>query len=228
VPTPTNTAQPTQTTPAGGDGETTTTEGASAGDKEIEVASTAGFDVLDLIVINPGGANEEMNQVAGFGSLLLMRPLQFNHAAGEAIEVVEAPQTTLTERARAHSNQIKLESTEGFGVGDFIFINPGDKNEDSVRIASIHGNRIRLRDRLENSHKAGEVVIKTAPPLPPCLTIKEKFELLIGIGTRWGVEIGDSRYVGEFDINGNGVIGEWDFLFVLQTPICKIKKPNHG
>lgn len=42
----------------------------------------------DYILINPGGDNEEGNQVIGFGSLLLVSPLKYNHAAGEGVVII--------------------------------------------------------------------------------------------------------------------------------------------
>jgi len=49
-----------------------------------------------LITINPGGANEEQNQIAGFGSIILVTPLKNPHAAGEAVVETAAPEPTAT------------------------------------------------------------------------------------------------------------------------------------
>ena len=49
------------------------------------------FEVGQTIIINPGGENEERVTITGFGSLLLDRPLQFDHAAGELVSVLETP-----------------------------------------------------------------------------------------------------------------------------------------
>ena len=68
--------------------QTETTSSTTAGTSEIEVASTVGFKVGDTIAINPGGSNEETNQIAGFGSFVLESPLQFDHEAGEAVVLV--------------------------------------------------------------------------------------------------------------------------------------------
>ncbi len=64
---------------------TTLTAPAAAGSTEIEVAGEQGFAIGDPIVINPGGANEEENQIAGFGSFLLEFPLAEDHDAGEPV-----------------------------------------------------------------------------------------------------------------------------------------------
>ena len=67
--------------------ETTLIEPAYAGDTEIDVADTTGFAKGDTIEIGTG-TTKETNQVEGIGSLILARPLQFNHAAGEAVVLV--------------------------------------------------------------------------------------------------------------------------------------------
>ena len=61
------------------------TEPADEGDTVLEVDSNGPFAVGDPVLINPGEANEEMAVVAGFGSLVLERPLQFDHDAGEPV-----------------------------------------------------------------------------------------------------------------------------------------------
>jgi hypothetical protein len=55
------------------------------------VASNSGLTVGDRILINPGMPNEEENQVAGFGSILLASPLQFDHQAGEPVVKISPP-----------------------------------------------------------------------------------------------------------------------------------------
>jgi len=55
------------------------------------------FHVGDTVVLDPGGPHQESVKVTGFGSLLLDRPLQFEHLAGELVSVVataSAPTTT--------------------------------------------------------------------------------------------------------------------------------------
>lgn len=68
--------------------ETTGTEAAEAGAMTIEVASTAGMNVGDNIIIGAGTETEETNQVADFGSIVLRFPLQFDQPAGVTISVV--------------------------------------------------------------------------------------------------------------------------------------------
>ena len=49
-----------------------------------------GFVVGCSIRLNPGGANEEMGVIVGFGSLLLKDPLQFPHDQGVTVRVIES------------------------------------------------------------------------------------------------------------------------------------------
>jgi len=72
-------------------------EGAPAGATEIKItplsdlgmkAASPFFTVGDQIVINPGGATEELATVAGLGSLILADPLQYEHQPGEMVSVV--------------------------------------------------------------------------------------------------------------------------------------------
>merc|ERR1712232_1542929 len=62
---------------------TALTQPAVAGATRIEVVSTSGFHVGDKIKIG-----DELNTVAGFGSLLLSTPLKSNHPASTPITIV--------------------------------------------------------------------------------------------------------------------------------------------
>ncbi|AFH47897.1 PKD repeat protein [Ignavibacterium album JCM 16511] len=57
----------------------------TAGSTTLEVVSIVGFSIGDSIIINPGGPNEEMNKILGFGSIHLQSPLQYDHFAGESV-----------------------------------------------------------------------------------------------------------------------------------------------
>ena len=71
--------------------QTTLTGGVSSGQTTIQVAGVSGFSVGDGIRFNPGGANQEDNQITGFGSIHLASPLQFHHDAGEPVGQILAP-----------------------------------------------------------------------------------------------------------------------------------------
>ncbi len=74
-------------TTTGGTGYATTTLIANipASSQLLEVATIEGFFVGNNVLINPGGTNEEINKIIGFGSILLETPLVFDHQAGETI-----------------------------------------------------------------------------------------------------------------------------------------------
>jgi len=107
APSPTDTPTPTETpsetaTPSSTQsvpGQTILTSPALAGETEIQVASTSGFQVGDTIRINPGGANEESAEVSGFASILLSAPLQFTHSIDEPVVLVAPPTATATPTA---------------------------------------------------------------------------------------------------------------------------------
>ena len=58
---------------------------ASAGDTMLEVLSTVGFAVEDMIQVNPGSATQESSEISAItaSGLLLRHPLLYNHIAGE-------------------------------------------------------------------------------------------------------------------------------------------------
>ncbi len=93
---PTPTLSPPSPSPTTMPSETETIAGAAAGDSEIDVASAAGFNVGDFISINPGGTNEEIKGITGFGSFLLDSPLDFDHDVGEPIILTTEPTPTAT------------------------------------------------------------------------------------------------------------------------------------
>jgi surface antigen len=90
VPTPSATPIPTaEPTPS-------LSEASGAGSSSIEVGDNSELAIGDHILINPGMANEEENQVVGFGSILLAWPLQFDHEPGEPVMKI-SPASKLAE-----------------------------------------------------------------------------------------------------------------------------------
>ncbi len=71
------------------------TEAASAGDTKVEVASHDSFELGSTVVIDPGGEHPEEAVLIGFGSLLLDRPLQFDHAPGTLVVDADNPPTDI-------------------------------------------------------------------------------------------------------------------------------------
>jgi len=90
---------------AGGEGDTTLTEDASAGDTEIAVADTTGFAEKDTIEIG-AGATKETNWIKAIsggsaGTFTLLVPLKFVHDTGERVVKVEAVPTPTAGTATA-------------------------------------------------------------------------------------------------------------------------------
>jgi hypothetical protein len=67
------------------------TGSAPAGAGSLSVQGTNGFGLGDTIVINQGGQTEEQNEVAGFGSITLARPLRYAHGPGESVRSLGRP-----------------------------------------------------------------------------------------------------------------------------------------
>jgi hypothetical protein len=63
-------------------------ETVQAGATSLPVATTAGFEVGRQVQVAVGTAKEEVNTIAGFGSLVLVDPLKFDHGPGTTIAMV--------------------------------------------------------------------------------------------------------------------------------------------
>lgn len=81
--------------------QTSLTDDTAPGAEALAVSSTAPFAVGDRVTIGPGSATEETRTVVGFGSLRLDAPLQFAHAAGEAVVVTGQSTSAEADGARA-------------------------------------------------------------------------------------------------------------------------------
>jgi len=64
------------------------------GEQRLPVESHAGFEVGQEVVIDEGTQVEEVNEVVGFGSLLLKHPLKYHHGVGAAVTVSLTAQLT--------------------------------------------------------------------------------------------------------------------------------------
>jgi hypothetical protein len=69
-------------------GHTTLLVAVSSGTTRLEVASTAGFTIGDLIRISDG-IHSEVGTIVGFGSIILQDPLVNSYNAGASIDVVD-------------------------------------------------------------------------------------------------------------------------------------------
>merc|ERR1712196_704635 len=63
-----------------------------AGTKKLHVLDTLGFVIGGKIVINPEGDTEEVNVIAGFGSMILESPLKHDHFKGEIVLQIDIPE----------------------------------------------------------------------------------------------------------------------------------------
>jgi PKD repeat protein len=79
--------------------QTVITAAAAAGESRVEIASESDMDVVagvdewfaegDLVVIDPGGPNEEYVVIGGFGSLIFTEQLTKDHLPGETVTLVK-------------------------------------------------------------------------------------------------------------------------------------------
>lgn len=67
-----------------------------AGAKSLPVASQAGFEVGGQVVIDQGKSVEEVNEIVGFGSLLLKYATKHPHAAGASVTMLSAPKANVS------------------------------------------------------------------------------------------------------------------------------------
>ncbi|MEO9256494.1 MAG: hypothetical protein ABI305_13215, partial [Tepidiformaceae bacterium] len=81
----TPTVAPTATPVPSGPITTIMSTSSAPGTKVVNIASSQGFAVGDIIRFSPGASNEEDNTIVGFGSFILTAPLKFAHSAGEII-----------------------------------------------------------------------------------------------------------------------------------------------
>ena len=68
----------------------------SQGSFDAGEAPADGFQVGDDVTIDPGGPDEESDEVAGFGSLIFAHPLKHPHKPGETIVATHLVKRTLT------------------------------------------------------------------------------------------------------------------------------------
>lgn len=67
-----------------------------AGDSVLHVSDTTGFAVGRQVILDEGTPYQEVNYIAGFGSLILKLPLQFPHSASARISMPQLPVGTTT------------------------------------------------------------------------------------------------------------------------------------
>jgi hypothetical protein len=89
----------------------------------------AGFTIGDLVMLDPGGPNEETATVSGYGSLIFNSPLTKSHAAGEMIVVlsntansVNAVQATTTTQVSVTTTAVAGATSRSEGVGVLLIV----------------------------------------------------------------------------------------------------------
>jgi CSLREA domain-containing protein len=132
---------------------------AEAGDARLALENTADFDVGDTVVVDPNGPRQELAVVTGFGSLILSRPLRFDHPAGTTVIAV-GPDFD----ADGIDNDIENAAP-----------NKGDGNNDGILDAEqphvvslvnpVTGQYVTLV--APEGARLGDVEIVAAPPAPP-------------------------------------------------------------
>ena len=152
----------------------------------------------DSILINPGGATEEENQIAGFGSLILALPLQFDHEPGEAIiRTSEAPDTDgdgCTDAQEAGPDETRGGRRDPNNFWDFY-----DPNRDG---AVALGDFLAVLARFGSQGDANIDPLSEPPPPPAYHTRFDRGGQTPG-GNLWD------------ELPPNGQIGLSDFLSVL-------------
>jgi len=117
-----------------GEVSTTLTEPVAAGSIIIQIASTAGFNVGDDIVVEDEH-NSEVNQINGFGSIILHWPLVNSYSAGATIRVVQAEWALGSDAAGCEVNDQGINRT--FGSDGFTLESCKEKCEQESKCMAI-------------------------------------------------------------------------------------------
>lgn len=195
---------------------TTLTAHASPGDTEIQVASTAGFNIGDTITINEGGNNEESAVITGFGSIQLDRPLQCAHEVGEFVEAAPPLGSgTCTPTATPTGAATDTPTPTNTSV-------PTATNTPRATTTAARSATARVTaTKTVNPTRTPRAATPTSTPEPQCLSFGQKLNLAIGILVRFGAHADQHRYNSQYDVNHDGVIDGHDLWEVLNTPTCR-------
>lgn len=80
---------------------TSLTVAAKTGETRLQVASQTGFSKGEVVTIDAGKQEEENNEIADFGSIILKQPLKFDHAV-DAMVTVDPTKKQLTAEATTY------------------------------------------------------------------------------------------------------------------------------
>jgi hypothetical protein len=81
---------------------------AQAGCYKLVVESTLGFKIGQQVIVDPGTSVEEINTIAGFGSIILQLPLKFNHDVGAIVSATQAVTDNLSANCASSDTQQQL------------------------------------------------------------------------------------------------------------------------
>ena len=111
------------------------------------------FAVGDRVTIGPGTATEETRTVVGFGSLRLNAPLQFAHAAGEAVVVTGRSTSAEADDHRAFALATHPNPTGGAATVRLTLATPAHVHVEVFdalgrRVARLHDGPLAAGDHL--------------------------------------------------------------------------------
>ncbi|HEV3409466.1 MAG TPA: thrombospondin type 3 repeat-containing protein, partial [Chthoniobacterales bacterium] len=151
------------------------------------------FDFADVIVINPGGANQETAVIISMSPLMLKTPLLYNHSAGEMVAVVD----TLTDfdndgltndEEEALGTDAKNPDTDGDGFFDGAEVRLGTDPLDPnsafrSRALEISADETQLTFTWEPSVEGNLYVIEMSETLQPNSWVKIATRRAVGGAT---------------------------------------------
>jgi hypothetical protein len=129
---------------------------AMPGDTELQVASQAGFQPGQAVSIGEG-FRLEVNELAGFGSLVLRHPLRYDHHPGTMVKSLPVSSTISTAPAEKDGMEMIVASVSGFKLGQAVSVGEGNMHEVN-EIYEMEGKGVRLRQKLLHNHPSGTVI----------------------------------------------------------------------
>jgi len=147
--------------------QSTLSAAAKVGDTTVQLSTALPLRPGQVVTLAqaapPTNENAVVKGVSG-NTVALNAPLANAYAAGSAISLTAASQTTLSAAASAGATSVTVASAAGFMVGELVNLAqpaPAAKNENAV-IANIAGNTITLQSGLVNAYPNGST-FSTAP-----------------------------------------------------------------
>lgn len=140
------------------------------------------FDFADVIVINPGAANEETATIVSTSPLMLKTPLLFNHSSGEMVAVIDTlvdyDNDGLTnDEEIARGTDRKIADTDGDGFLDGAEVRLGSNPLDASSIfrsrsLDLVANGAQLKVTWEPSVAGNIYIVEMSQTLAPNSWVK--------------------------------------------------------